>query len=104
MRHLLLLNLLLAVEQSKQIKVFSRGVSHETCIHENLFCLFTVSLQGGCNAKARGWYRINFHDAGTFNRTDGSGGADGSIQYELDRWVGAVDAAAHDVIQCWILG
>lgn len=31
------------------------------------------------------WLRILFHDAGTFNTADGSGGADGSLQFEADR-------------------
>lgn len=38
-----------------------------------------------CNDDARLWIRLFFHDFGTFDVTDGSGGIDGSIQFELDR-------------------
>jgi hypothetical protein len=38
-----------------------------------------------CDGLARRYVRATFHDFATFNITDGSGGLDGSIQYELDR-------------------
>jgi catalase (peroxidase I) len=38
-----------------------------------------------CNDHARAWVRAAFHDAGTLNMNDGDGGADGSLQFELDR-------------------
>jgi hypothetical protein len=34
---------------------------------------------GGCSSIARLWIRAVFHDAGTFDKGDGSGGADGSL-------------------------
>eukprot|EP00877_Chromochloris_zofingiensis_P003046 jgi/Chrzof1/12742/Cz07g05270.t1 len=36
-----------------------------------------------CGRIARIWIRVVFHDGGTFNRFDKTGGCDGSIQYEL---------------------
>jgi hypothetical protein len=37
-----------------------------------------------CDATAPNWLRASFHDAGTFNIYDGSGGADGSLYGELN--------------------
>jgi L-ascorbate peroxidase len=38
-----------------------------------------------CNGDARQFIRAAFHDAGTFDRISETGGADGSLQFELDR-------------------
>jgi hypothetical protein len=38
-----------------------------------------------CSSIARDWIRASFHDAGTFNLQLNDGGADGSLQFELDR-------------------
>jgi L-ascorbate peroxidase len=38
-----------------------------------------------CNSVAHHWIRAAFHDAGTFNLQFNDGGADGSLQFELDR-------------------
>ncbi len=43
------------------------------------------SALGSSNSIARHWVRAVFHDSGTFDRSDGSGGSDGSLQFELDR-------------------
>ncbi|KAJ3086200.1 hypothetical protein HK102_013419 [Quaeritorhiza haematococci] len=43
-----------------------------------------------CNATAAAWVRAAFHDAGTYSKSCGRiGGADGSLQYEIDNEVNA---------------
>lgn len=42
-------------------------------------------LTSSCDDAARLWIRAAFHDAGTFNLRDRSGGMDGSLQFELSR-------------------
>lgn len=37
-----------------------------------------------CNDAARKWIRTTFHEAGTFDKKDNTGGSDGSLQFELD--------------------
>ena len=39
-------------------------------------------LAGGCNDNARAAIRLGFHDAGTWDRTQTHGGADGSFPYQ----------------------
>lgn len=36
-----------------------------------------------CNEAARKWIRSAFHEAGTFDRNDNTGGSDGSLRFEL---------------------
>lgn len=50
-----------------------------------------------CNDQARLWIRAAFHDAGTWE--DGTGGADGSLIFELDRSENAGLEQAIDVYQ-----
>ena len=38
-----------------------------------------------CNDPARAWIRASFHDCGTFDIKQSSGGCDGSLQFEMDR-------------------
>lgn len=39
----------------------------------------------GCTPTAGQWIRAAFHECGTFNQFDGSGGNTGSLQFEMDR-------------------
>lgn len=41
--------------------------------------------EGDCNGAARVWWRLFFHDCGTFNKKTRTGGCDASIQFETDR-------------------
>lgn len=40
---------------------------------------------GGCSPEARHWIRAAFHECGTFDLRDGSGGNTGSLQFEAER-------------------
>lgn len=40
-------------------------------------------IMPSCNAIARKFIRATFHEAGTFNKVDKTGGSDGSLQFEL---------------------
>lgn len=48
-------------------------------------CTRSLTGPGVCGGISRVWFRMIFHDAGTFNKSDGTGGMDGSLQFELDR-------------------
>lgn len=54
------------------------AIDETSLLHEEINKVLT-------KAKAAGLLRLVFHDAGTFNKGDRSGGMNGSIVYELDR-------------------
>ena len=63
---------------------------HDTCciwkhIAEEMAASFKAPL-GQCNELARQAVRLGFQDAGTWSKTAGGGGADGSVLLAADEW------------------
>jgi catalase (peroxidase I) len=63
--------------------LFLNNVSFSALIDPSQFANEFKSFMPTCNEAARKWIRSAFHEAGTFDRKDNSGGSDGSLRFEL---------------------
>ena len=69
--------------------IHASGVNFIRSLSALLLCPVPCATQqtapGVCGGISRVWFRMIFHDAGTYNKSDETGGMDGSLQFELDR-------------------
>eukprot|EP00834_Sanchytrium_tribonematis_P005743 NODE_368_length_8682_cov_0.309915.p4 type:complete len:287 gc:universal NODE_368_length_8682_cov_0.309915:7166-8026(+) len=86
MTHILLLLIPIFSTQSYWSDNFQYPIRTESNSNKiNLVMLADDFYKVPCGRRTAGWIRALWHDFGTFDQSDNSGGLDGSILYELDR-------------------